>query len=136
MSSRLSAATRLRRQMATGLPSTRPRRHAGSQGRSHVRPRIPGNTLDFQLTMYASPYRPSAISRMYSGTGVCAGHAHWQSTTLWKYSGAPISVGSNTPILLFDNLPGLFSFYRWLDTPGGVLRVGRGLLEAMLDRLL
>jgi NADPH-dependent glutamate synthase beta subunit-like oxidoreductase len=24
------------------------------------------------------------ISRMYSGTGVCAGQAHWQSTTLWK----------------------------------------------------
>jgi|SRR5690348_1972450 hypothetical protein len=22
---------------------------------------------------------------MYSGTRVCAGHAHWQSTTLWKY---------------------------------------------------
>ena len=29
----------------------RPRRQAGSQGRSHVRPRIPGKTLDFQLTM-------------------------------------------------------------------------------------
>jgi hypothetical protein len=30
---------------------------------------------------------------MYSGTGVCAGHAHWQSTTLWKYSGLEMSVG-------------------------------------------
>src|SRR5215831_4035000 len=29
---------------------------------------------------------------MYSGTGVCAGQAHWQSTTLWKYSGAEMSV--------------------------------------------
>src|SRR3989449_7344215 len=28
---------------------------------------------------------------MYSGTGVWAGQAHWQSTTLWKYSGALIS---------------------------------------------
>ena len=28
--------------------------------------------------------RPAAIRRMYSGTGVCAGQAHWQSTTLWK----------------------------------------------------
>ena len=26
----------------------------------------------------------AAIRRMYSGTGVWAGHAHWQSTTLWK----------------------------------------------------
>ncbi len=42
MSPRRSAATRLRRQMATGLPSTRPRRQAGSQGRSQVRPRIAG----------------------------------------------------------------------------------------------
>ena len=47
----LSAATRLSRQMATGSSSTRPRRHAGSQGRSQVRPRMPGNTLDSQLTM-------------------------------------------------------------------------------------
>jgi hypothetical protein len=31
--------------------STRPRRQAGSQGRSQVRPRTPGNTLDTQLTM-------------------------------------------------------------------------------------
>jgi hypothetical protein len=30
---------------------------------------------------------------MYSGTGVCAGHAYWQSTTLWKYSGLLMSVG-------------------------------------------
>src|SRR5262245_34367656 len=29
---------------------------------------------------------------MYSGTGVCAGQAHWQSTTLWKYSGLETSV--------------------------------------------
>jgi len=27
------------------------------------------------------------------GTGVWAGQAHWQSTTLWKYSGSLISVG-------------------------------------------
>ena len=47
----LSAATRLRRQIATGSSSTRPRRQAGSHGRSQVRPRIPGNTLDFQLIM-------------------------------------------------------------------------------------
>ena len=52
-----SAATRLRRQIATGsglarlLSSTRPRRQAGSQGRSQVRPRMPGKTLDTQLTM-------------------------------------------------------------------------------------
>ena len=43
--------------MATGSglgafsSSTRPRRQAGSQGRSQVRPRIPGNTFDFQFTM-------------------------------------------------------------------------------------
>ena len=53
----LSAATRLRRQIATGsgfsrlLSSTRPRRQAGSHGRSQVRPRMPGKTLDTQLTM-------------------------------------------------------------------------------------
>jgi hypothetical protein len=34
-----------------------------------------------------------AMSRIYSGTGVCAGQAYWQSTTLWKYSGFLISVG-------------------------------------------
>ena len=45
----LSAATRLRRQIATGSSSTRPRRQAGSHGRSQVRPRTPGNTLDSQL---------------------------------------------------------------------------------------
>ena len=58
-SSLKSAATRFRRQIATGsfLPctrvssSTRLRRQAGSQGRSQVRPRIPGKTLDFQLIM-------------------------------------------------------------------------------------
>jgi hypothetical protein len=33
---------------------------------------------------------------MYSGTGVWAGQAHWQSTTLWKYAGAAISVGFKT----------------------------------------
>ena len=37
-----SAATRFRRQIATGSFSTRPRRQAGSQGRSQVRPRMPG----------------------------------------------------------------------------------------------
>ena len=58
MSSRLSAATRLRRQMATGFPSTRPRRHAGSQGRSHVRPRMPGKTFDSRLRRYDSVNRP------------------------------------------------------------------------------
>ena len=51
MSSLKSAATRFRRQIATGSSSTRPRRQAGSQGLSQVRPRIPGNTLDFQLIM-------------------------------------------------------------------------------------
>ena len=51
MSPLLSAATRFSRQMATGWSSTRPRRQAGSHGRSHVRPRIPGKTLDFQLSM-------------------------------------------------------------------------------------
>ena len=39
--------------MATGLSaSRRPRRQAGSQGRSQVRPRMPGNTLDSRLSMY------------------------------------------------------------------------------------
>ena len=53
----LSAATRFRRQIATGsglswfASSTRPRRQAGSQGRSQVRPRMPGNTLESQLTL-------------------------------------------------------------------------------------
>ena len=47
----LSAATRFSRQIATGSSSTRPRRQAGSQGRSQVRPRIPGNTLEYQLTI-------------------------------------------------------------------------------------
>ena len=53
----LSAATRFSRQIATGsgfsplFSSTRPRRQAGSQGRSQVRPRMPGKTFDFQLTM-------------------------------------------------------------------------------------
>ena len=79
-----SAATRLMRQIATGFSSTRPRRQAGSHGRSQVRPRIPGNTLDSRFSMYASSYRPWATRRMYSGTLVWAGHAHWQSTTLWK----------------------------------------------------
>ena len=51
MSSLLSAATRFRRQIATGSLSTRPRRQAGSQGRSQVRPRMPGKTFDFQLTI-------------------------------------------------------------------------------------
>ena len=57
MSSLWSAATRFKRQMATGsgfsafASSTRPRRHAGSHGRSQVRPRMPGKTLDTQLTM-------------------------------------------------------------------------------------
>jgi len=52
-----SAATRFKRQMATGsgfsacASSTRPRRQAGSQGRSQVRPRMPGNTFDAQFTM-------------------------------------------------------------------------------------
>ena len=53
----MSAATRLRRQIATGsgssplFSSTRLRRQAGSQGRSQVRPKMPGNTFDTQLTM-------------------------------------------------------------------------------------
>ena len=82
MSPLLSAATRFSRQIATGSFSTRPRRQAGSHGRSQVRPRIPGKTFDSQLIAQASPKRRAAISRIYSGTGVCAGQAHWQSTTL------------------------------------------------------
>jgi len=52
-----SAATRFRRQMATAsglavfFSSTRPRRQAGSQGRSQVRPKMPGKTLLSQFTM-------------------------------------------------------------------------------------
>ena len=84
MSPRRSLATRFSRQIATGAPSTRSRRQAGSQGRSQVRPRIPGKTLDSRLSMYASSKRPWAIRRMYPGTLVWAGQAHWQSTTLWK----------------------------------------------------
>ena len=82
MSPLRSAATRLMRQMATGFSSTRVRRQAGSHGRSQVRPRIPGKTLDSRFSRYASSYRPCATMRMYSGTLVCAGQAHWQSTTL------------------------------------------------------
>ena len=48
---RLSAQTRFRRQMATGSFSTRPRRQAGSQGRSQIRPSTPGKTLDTQLSI-------------------------------------------------------------------------------------
>src|SRR6185369_8506677 len=92
-SPRRSAATRLSRQIATGFSSTRVRRQAGSHGRSQVRPRIPGKTLLSRLRRYDSVYFPCAISRMYSGTLVCAGQAHWQSTTLWKKSGFPTSVG-------------------------------------------
>ena len=54
MSPLWSAATRFKRQMATGFSSVRTRRQAGSQGRSQVRPKMPGNTLDSQFTMYAS----------------------------------------------------------------------------------
>src|SRR3954447_19805634 len=36
---------------------------------------------------------------MYSGTGVCAGQAHWRSTTLWKESGLRMSVGCKTLLL-------------------------------------
>ena len=49
-----SAATRFSRQIATGFSSTRVRRHAGSHGRSQVRPRIAGKTFDSRLSMYAS----------------------------------------------------------------------------------
>ena len=83
MSSRRSEATRLSRQIATGSPSSRTRRHTGSQGRSQVRPRIPGKMFDFRFSRYDSVYCPFAMSRMYSGTLVCAGHPHWQSTTRW-----------------------------------------------------
>jgi hypothetical protein len=57
MSSFKSAATRFKRQIATGsglaacASSTRPRRQAGSHGRSQVRPKMPGNTLEAQFTM-------------------------------------------------------------------------------------
>src|SRR5262249_46145545 len=50
-SSRWSAATRLRRQIATGFVSMRPRRQAGSHGRSQTRPRMPGNTFECRFTM-------------------------------------------------------------------------------------
>ena len=49
MSSLKSAATRFRRQIATGSFSTRPRRQAGSQGRSQVRPRIPGKHVGLPI---------------------------------------------------------------------------------------
>ena len=50
ISPRWSAATRFRRQMATGLLSSRrPRRQAGSQGRSQVRPRIAGEHVRFAI---------------------------------------------------------------------------------------
>ncbi len=58
MSPRRSDATRLSRQIATGAPSIRVRRQAGSHGRSQVRPRIPGKTFDSRFDMYASVYRP------------------------------------------------------------------------------
>jgi hypothetical protein len=51
MSSRKSEATRFSRQIATGFSSTRVRRHAGSHGLSHVRPRIPGKTFDSRLSI-------------------------------------------------------------------------------------
>jgi phospholipase/lecithinase/hemolysin len=58
MSPRRSAATRFRRQMATGFSSgsvvrgkAAARRQAGSQGRSQVRPRMAGNTFDSRLSM-------------------------------------------------------------------------------------
>src|SRR3546814_15233538 len=50
--------------------------------------------MECKCTREASAWRPAAIRRMYSGTDVCAGQAHWQSTTLWKVSGLRISVGS------------------------------------------
>src|SRR4030081_126101 len=68
ISPRRSAATRFKRQMATGAPSRRPRRQAGSHGRSQVRPKMPGNTFDCRLSRYDSVKRPCAISLMYSGT--------------------------------------------------------------------
>src|SRR5690606_24847935 len=98
-----SAATRFSRQIATGSSSTLTLLQAGSQGLSHVRPKIPGNTFDSQLTIYASVYFSAAINRIYSGTGVWAGQAYWQSTTLWKYSGFEICVGSNANQLLSVN---------------------------------
>ena len=71
-----------RRPDDVGEYRVRLRRLQCSQGRSHVRPRMAGNTFDSRLTMYASVYLPCAINRMYSGTLVWAGQAHWQSTTL------------------------------------------------------
>ena len=40
--------------MATGFPSMRVRRHAGSQGRSQVRPRIPGKTFEDRFSQKES----------------------------------------------------------------------------------
>src|SRR5215218_4885240 len=52
---------------------------------------------------------------MYSGNGVCAGHAHWQSTTLWKYAGSAMFVGCNRGLLTVRHgLP-----CRGQSTPGG-----------------
>ena len=64
-SSLLSAATRFRRQIATGSSSANlPLLQAGSQGLSQVLPKTPGKTLESQLIIYASEYFPSAISLM------------------------------------------------------------------------
>ena len=41
------------------------------------------NLTNDEFAAYASVYSPCAMSLMYSGTSVCAGQAHWQSTTLW-----------------------------------------------------
>src|SRR5260221_14792689 len=99
MSPLLSAATRFSRQIATGSFSTRPRRHAGSHGRSQVRPRIPGKTFDSQLIAQASPNRRAAIRRVYFRTGGGAGQGPRASTTLLEKSGVIVSVGCNNLLL-------------------------------------
>jgi hypothetical protein len=46
---------------------------------------------------------------MYSGTGVWAGQAHWQSTTLWKYAGLATSVACNLKSFLYPGLAAGFA---------------------------
>src|SRR5258706_16034533 len=93
----LSAATRFRRQIATGsgfsplFSSTRPRLQAGSQGRAEGRPGISGKKLGCPLTHKGSLSRPAATKRVYSGAGGLARQAPWQSWTLGKLAGAPLT---------------------------------------------
>ena len=60
------------------------------------------------------------MRRIYSGTGVWAGQASWQSTTRWKYSGSLISVGfkviSRSMLFIYAVKPrhsAIWSALRW-----------------------